>query len=61
MTITPTEHHHLHNTAHDITTENHHTITQNPHQTIPAIQRIITDRTTQKLHTTPTPPTPTKP
>lgn len=75
MTITPTEHHHLHNTAHDITTENHHTITQNPHQTIPAIQRIITDRitqernrarhiittTTQKLLTTPTPPTPTKP
>lgn len=75
MTITPTEHHHLHNTAHDITTENHHTITQNPHQTIHAIQRIITDRithernharntittTTQKLLTTPTPPTPTKP
>lgn len=76
MTITPTEHHHLHNTAHDITTENHHTITQNPHHTIPAIQRIITDRithernrarhiittTTQKLLTTPTrTPTPTKP
>lgn len=75
MTITPTEHHHLHDTAHDITTENHHTITQNPHHTIPAIQRIITDRithernrarhiittTTQKLLTTPTPPTPTKP
>lgn len=67
MTITPTEHHHLHNTAHDITTENHHTI--------PAIQTIITDRithernrarhtittTTQKLLNTPTPPTPTKP
>lgn len=48
MTITPTEHHHLHNTAHDITTENHHTITQNPHQTIHAIQRIITDRITQE-------------
>lgn len=74
MTITPTEHHHLHDTAHDITTENHHTIAQNPHQTIPAIQRIITDRitqernrarhiitTTQKLLNTPTPPTPTKP
>lgn len=75
MAITPTEHHHLHNTAHDITTENHHTITQNPHHTIHAIQRIITDRithernhthhtittTTQKLLTTPTPPTPTKP
>lgn len=67
MTITPTEHHHLHDTAHDITTENHHTIH--------AIQRIITDRitqernrarhiittTTQKLLNTPTPPTPTKP
>lgn len=75
MTITPTEHHHLHNTAHDITTENHHTITQNPHHTIHTIQRIITDRitqernrarhiittATQKLLTTPTPPTPTKP
>ena len=75
MTITPTEHHHLHDTAHDITTENHHTITQNPHHTIHAIQRIITDRitqertrahntithATQKLLTTPTPPTPTKP
>ena len=75
MTITPTEHHHLHDTAHDITTENHHTITQNPHHTIHAIQRIITDRithernrarhiittTTQKLLNTPTPPTPTKP
>ena len=70
MTITPTEHHHLHNTAHDITTENHHTITQNPHHTIHAIQRIITDRitternhthhtittTTQKLLNTPNPP-----
>ena len=75
MTITPTENHHLHNTAHDITTENHHTITQNPHHTIHAIQRIITDRitqernrarhiittATQKLLNTPTPPTPTKP
>lgn len=75
MTITPTENHHLHNTAHDITTENHHTITQNPHHTIHAIQRIITDRltternhtrhvittTTQKILNTPTPPTPTKP
>lgn len=75
MTITPTEHHHLHHTAHDITTENHHTITQNPHHTIHAIQRIITDRltternrarhiittTTQKILNTPTPPTPTKP
>lgn len=67
MTITPTEHHHLHDTAHDITTENHHTITQNPHHTIHTIQNIITDRithernrarhiittTTQKLLTTP--------
>lgn len=75
MSITPTEHHHLHNTAHDITTENHHTITQNPHHTIHTIQNIITDRitqernrarhiittATQKLLTAPTPPTPTKP
>lgn len=75
MTITPTEHHHLHDTAHDIITENHHTITQNPHHTIHTIQNIITDRitqernrarhtittTTQKLLNTPTPPTPTKP
>lgn len=75
MSITPAEHHHLHNTAHDITTENHHTITQNPHHTIHAIQRIITDRlthernhtrhtittTTQKLLNTPTPPTTPKP
>lgn len=75
MSITPTENHHLHDTAHDITTENHHTIAQNPHQTIHAIQRIITDRltnernrarhiittATQKLLTTPTPPTLTKP
>ena len=75
MAITPTEHHHLHDTAHDITTENHHTITQNPHQTIHAIQRIITDRitqernhthhtittTTQKLLNTPTTDKPAEP
>lgn len=52
MTITPTEHHHLHNTAHDITTENHHTITRNPHQTIHAIQNIITDRITHERNHT---------
>ena len=52
MSITPTEHHHLHNTAHDITTEHHHTLIQNPHHTIHAIQNIITDRITHERNHT---------